>query len=234
MSCKEYNVYGLRRSGHHAVLTWIIGLTKNTSVHYDAYVEQNSLVKIPEKNTHHFDNGKEKYITEIKNKEITSVFYNLEDTFIYPFPFKELECQIKRNIIVYRDPYNLLASRCKMFNELEKYPEYIHATYLNHLYFPEKDNIIIKINYNSWFSNIEYRKQLANKLDLEFNDNNLNILSVSGSSFTKQEYIDRGQQMDILKRYLEFVKEPFYIKLFENYPILEKIGNEFFNMKKPF
>lgn len=233
MTCDEYRIYGIRRSGHHAVLTWIIGLIKNTSAHYDAYVAQNSLIKIPKSNIHYYDNGKEKHITEIKNKEISSVLWNLEDTFIYPFIFKEFECKLKWNIIVYRDPYNLIASRCKMLKEVEKYTERIHATYLNHLYFPEKDDII-KINYNSWFSNVLYRKELANKLDLEFNDNNLNILSVSGSSFDKYKYSGKAQQMNILNRYSEGIKDPFYIKIFEKYPILEKIGNEFFNMKKPF
>jgi hypothetical protein len=114
------------------------------------------------------------------------------------------------NILVLRDPFNMLASRLhkpgpvpklidnsEILDRWEIYAEeYLGLTN----FFQSK----LVVNYNLWFSSIDYRKQLSEQLGLSFTDAGLNVVPKSaggGSSFDKNFYDGRGNQMKVLERW---------------------------------
>jgi len=74
------------------------------------------------------------------------------------------------------------------------------------------------VNYNQWFSDANYRKQLADKLNLDFTDSGFNDVSVfgGGSSFEKRKFHGKAENMDVLNRWQQFVDDSSYRTLFSD------------------
>jgi hypothetical protein len=115
------------------------------------------------------------------------------------------------NILVLRDPFNMLASRwykpglvpqLKDDSEVLDMWEIYAEEYLGITNFLESK---IPFNYNLWFSSLDYRKQLSAQFGLSFTDAGLNVVPKStgghGSSFDKTSYDGRGNQMKVLERW---------------------------------
>lgn len=238
MDRTEYKVYGLRRSGHHAVLMWLIGMIPKTTLYYNCYLADQKLDRpITANRIQWFQDGREKDISEFhpKKREPNTVFWNAEDSFIDPdFNISEYTFTDSKLLIVLRDPYNLIASRMSFHSK--NYEDRIHEIYKHLLIYPETTNVY-KINYNYWFSDEVYRKQIAEKLGLNFDDHYLQRLSLSGSSFDKNRntYENNSQKLKVLERYKNYTEKnnTAYKDYFEKYPELVAIGKEFFNMERP-
>ena len=111
-----------------------------------------------------------------------------------------------KTIAVLRNPWNVIASHnkwnrggvlYKRKNEAIKIWNDYYNKYLNN------DLDILFIIYDKWFSDKEYRKNIINKLGLEFSDEGFETVPKAGggSSFDGVEYNGNAQQMDVLSRY---------------------------------
>lgn len=136
------------------------------------------------------------------------------------------------DVVVMRDPFNLFASRLKSkpredrpnFSMLEVYSRRYNLPELWVAYAKEclgetsllKNNKIF-VNYNKWFFDIEYRKSLSELLQVNFTDDGLNDISVSGrgSSFDGDKYAGKAYKMDVLNRWKQFADIPRYRQLFQ-------------------
>jgi len=142
----------------------------------------------------------------------------------------------QRVIIVLRDPYNWLASSLakdghlnlpeETFKPNKKYsysPYFCQSMtridlwkqYARH--YLGEENLIGSIPttyilFNNWHKSEDYRKDICEQLDVEYNSAGLDFVSPrgSGSSFDKRQYRGRGSEMNVLKRYKEFLENPRY------------------------
>jgi hypothetical protein len=232
-----FTFFALKRSGHHAVMVWLayhfnlpIFVLNNITPYTDPYL------------TSGFYNSWDKesdWLVHIEDVEqIRNVHKHCLVIGILDFNITRLEdgidiiWQRQRtvgeslkifNILVLRDPFNMLASRwykpgpvpqlidnSEILDIWEIYAEeYLGLT--NFL------NYKLAINYNLWFSSIDYRKQLSANLGLDFTDAGLNIVpkaAGSGSSFDQSFYNGRGNQMKVLERWKVCQQDKLFCEVF--------------------
>ena len=224
---KEIRVVGLKRSGNHAIINWI-------RKHHHGEVWH--LNKIPVKrNPYRFlyeHYPKEKLKQEAKGNftQKDCLIYSYEDHALEQITDNEFERKseqylgksaIQYDVLILRDPFNLLASRFKKGYIKVKCPdrtlvelwisyaqEYLAETHL-------LTNNKIVVNYNQWFIDVGYRQQLADQLNVKFFDTGFNDVKGQGGGSSFDGIIFRGKaaEMDVLNRWKVFADDPQYQKL---------------------
>ena len=152
------------------------------------------------------------------------------------------------DVLIIRDPFNLFASRLKHRLQREKNdldsaescygnnflfvrsPDQTVSDlwlnyakeYLGETSYIQKHNKIC-INYNQWFSDVDYRQQIAEKLQLKFSDTGIDKVAGQGggSSFEGKNFDGKATSMDVLNRWQKFAYNPRYRELFSNHKIFE-------------
>ena len=143
------------------------------------------------------------------------------------------------DVIIMRDPFNLFASRLKRsqpkpgsqkINCMEVYSRKRTLPELWIAYAKEclgETNLLrgkkIFINYNTWCSDIDYRQEIAEKINLIFTDQGFNNVSGAGggSSFNYTNFNNKASRMDVLNRWQSFIDNPSYRQLISNEELLE-------------
>ncbi|HEX8145182.1 MAG TPA: hypothetical protein VF553_21630 [Pyrinomonadaceae bacterium] len=134
-----------------------------------------------------------------------------------------------------RDPYNWSSSLHQGVMEkavawrppqpLERWKEYAR-------YCLENDGWL---NYNRWFGDQDYRRELAERFGFRRHRNGEPWQHVpdrgGGSSFDKERYKGRAQEMAILLRYTRFVVEPWWRVQFDDEVIA--LAEQLFGIKRP-
>jgi len=225
----EIRVFSMKRSGHHAIINWIIEQNKGPVVF-------GNQCRIKE-------DGNEKKIIEGRkyyyHKDISSTFKNHKDLFIYNFEDVELskvsnlfnfrsrliKGGVSYNVLIIRDPFNLFASRKKLKEKknnadcesnkkiIELWKKHAKEALLNHPKFTLMKLIII--NYNKWFVDKEYRKQISDSLNLKFDDLGFETVPKfgGGSSFDRLGFNGKANKMKVLDRWREFIYDDDYWEL---------------------
>ena len=138
-------------------------------------------------------------------------------------------------VVVLRDFKNWVASYIKMAGRDGKpYDELINDekidTYKDHCKFFFESSDIEYILFNQWFSSEEYRRELAERLNLTFTDAAIDQESPfgGGSSFDKMEYLKTASLMKVNDRHKQMENHPVYDRIIkENQETLE-MSNEIF------
>jgi hypothetical protein len=143
------------------------------------------------KNTRHI---KTKVKTKVFRRIISFEDANLEGN----FP------KIGSKILILRDAFNMFASRIKngplFCKAIDSAIWRKHAAeFVGETSFLGKD--AVKINYNKWFSDVSYRKELAERYFGGFIRDNVNKVSHIGSSFDGFGFQGHAQDMNVLGRY---------------------------------
>ena len=146
------------------------------------------------------------------------------------------------DVIVMRDPFNLFASRLKhkprdnrsYFSMLEVYSRRYSLPELWICYAKEclgETNFLknkkIFINYNQWFLDSNYRREIANQLKIDFSDNGLNDIPPQPSSFDGASYAGKANKMDVLNRWKLFIDNDLYRELLQTKGLLDYSINLF-------
>ena len=249
----EIRIAGLRRTGNHAIITWIRSQFKNKqSLHLNnLIVNENPYRYKYEHLRDYYPEHKvviERYRQQAKGNFVPRqcLIYSYEDyslrqIFNNRFEKKHdlyLGLSAKRyDVLIIRDPFNLFASRFKNnFREvkisgktdielwIEYAKEYLEETnYLKH-------NKLC-INYNQWFQDRSYRQNLLDRLGIYCLNPGLSQVGNwgGGSSFDGTEFQGQAEKMDLLGRWKHFVDDPEYRNLFKNKQLIaysEKIFGE--------
>jgi hypothetical protein len=245
---REFRVCGLRRSGNHAIINWIMKQTQDKAVHInDIFIRENPFracvealskedpdfywkaYRLKSNNLYCGNHSLDLLRKEANQKFLPKdlLLYSLED---YPLRLMNNKSilikhrlffgrsQEKRDILILRDPFNLLSSRlnhkniglktrcyfksfAKVWVEYAK--EFIGET--NHLTNPK-----ILINFNRWSSDREYRKTIAHILNIPFTDKGFNHVPNfgGGSSFNSknQNSFEVNQRWEIYQDHQVFRK----------------------------
>ena len=141
------------------------------------------------------------------------------------------------DMIILRDPYNLFASRLKKEEDinanrysLKKAGERetvikIWKSYARELTGKTKiiKNKKVHVNYNKWFLDKEYRRELAAALGLEFTDSGMDqVLPIGGgSSFDRTSKDSAGTQMKVLERWKYYKDDENFVNLFKDSELVE-------------
>ena len=220
ISPSHIKIYGMMRSGHHAIMEWIAAqFYKKAAVFHRPNLEQ---------------------VEKFKNLNSSKyVIYNCEDY----IP------QIKDglNILVLRDLYNLFASRLRHQTDYFDESKKNHKKCTSEFGLFTKPALSLwktyatcyqskkwfNINYNKWFSNKEYRKSLSKQLGGTFNDSTIQNVSVygGGSSFDKTKHNGRAQEMNTNLRFQKYINNERYQRFFDENSI--KLNLEIFGENKP-
>ena len=243
---QDIRIAGLRRTGSHAIISWIVEQKKQQGsiLHLNnlkvdrnpyRYKGQNLIYYHPE---HKW--AIEQYKKQGKGNFIPRdcLIYSYED-----YPLERIFTQYFENrhdlylgktkqrydLLIIRDPFNLLASRLKnnflpvkskQYSFVDLWIQYAKE-YLGETNYLKHNKVCV--NYNSWTNSLEYRRELAQKLDIEFSDVGINKVHGcgGGSSFDGTRMDGRADQMRVTDRWKHFVNNQSYREVFKNQELLE-------------
>jgi hypothetical protein len=236
---KEIRIIGLKRTGNHAVINWIKKQEQGIVRHInDIRLNENPysckadhlLDCYPE-----YANEAERLYQEAKGnfRPKDCLIYNYEDFSIEQITAAHVEKKHdiyfgksgeRFDLIILRDPFNLIASRIKKnfipvkpFNKtvidlwIEYAKEFLGETqYLNH-------NKVF-VNYNQWATDYAYRQNIADRLKLNFTDAGIDDVhtQAGGSSFDGTKYQGKASEMNTSGRWKYFADDPRFYKLLAN------------------
>ena len=206
----DIHLFGMKRSGHHAVLNWIMYHFSNQIHHYNnCYYKSDKLVI-----------GSPNDFSQ-KGSGWVQRFLSFEDQPYVGNSFEDIVIKIqkpKKNILVLRDPYNTYASRLyKKRNPHDPYHSW-NLNWENYIDFSvwkkyayeflgmtQHLQNCVKINYNKWFIDSVYRQSLSDHFG-KFTDRGLNEIKEfgGGSSFDGISFNHKAQDMNVLDRWKKF------------------------------
>jgi hypothetical protein len=253
-------VFALRRSGHHAILNWIrhqlpfrhwllndCRLGENP---FEGAVLSSSVIRGRWHEHRVFHLGRE---TRGRHASKGALIYNFEESDLRDVPRLmpiEREGQWlgpsrqRQDILMLRDPFNLLASKLKWaygdvdrpskpsFTEVEAARELwkVHAReFLGETSFLSD---LVPISYNAWFLDRDYRDAKAAELGFENRDVGLATVArwgptMSEDSFDGLRYDGRAQEMKVLERWKRFENDAFYRDLLSD-PEIHELSERIF------
>ena len=225
---KNYIILGMKRSGHHAIVYWIAHNLAGKAKLYN--------------NCRCSLDGKELILTEYDSNIIGDGkhninIFNIEDfntNLLKNYDFRTLKKDKDDElhiVLVLRNPFNWIASSVKggggpckwIISRVELWKKQAKL-FLNNVDY----NYIYMVNYDKWFSNIEYRYKLSSKFNLDSFDNLINFTSPrgNGSSFDKLKFKNKAQDMKVLERW-KFLEGTEYNKYLNDKDLI-KYSNEIF------
>ena len=155
--------------------------------------------------------------------------YNIEDLSLAEFKKHQMWTfdgmqENGKTILILRDPFNFISSCLERYKNppdsgatdvainlpkrLQMWKEQARQVLNPDINFPE----IYFLNFNKWFADKEYRKQICVDLGLTFTDRGVNdVMNFgSGNSFDREKFHGSAQQMSVLNRWKAWVNtKPF-------------------------
>jgi hypothetical protein len=210
----------MQRSGNHAVIGW-------WRKHLDSWEFRNNIL-----GTMHIDKA-------AQNEHGGTPPWDRIDSWENYIPRQiKIHQDSEELIIVIRDPWNWWASWCAYpipnpnvqhmprVNTINMYLRYAE-------YAREHPGLVV--NFNKWFADAEYRRTLERGWGLRESDAGLNSISSigSGSTFDGQRFQNNAQQMKVLTRYKAMASSPGYLEGLRQYPELQDVSRELFDMEPP-
>ncbi|MEM9484485.1 MAG: hypothetical protein AAGA83_12420 [Cyanobacteria bacterium P01_F01_bin.116] len=239
----EIRIFGLRRSGNHAVTNWLIkqmqgelfyindvGANENPyREKYEALLRSGCLKgrhKLKREARGAFT--KKEYLIysyeDYALKKVTNAAFERKHDLYFGKSVR------KYDLLIFRDPFNMIASRLKGSEFQNGYflstrskriqPEELWLTYARE-WLGETNylkNHKILVSYNQWVTDVNYRKELSASLGLEFSDAGFHEVQGfgGGSSFDGQSRHGEASQMNVLGRWRNFADNEVYINTLNN------------------
>lgn len=197
MTDKKYtpvNVYGLRRSGLHALVNWIKSHTPGATFANDVMFARNAPAPMHPKVL-------EKDIRLYENPPIAKVEAYMANNLA------------ERHVTIMRDPYNWAASYFK------KWPQFLnvgqYTNYITKFYNKSWPAGTVYVNYNKWVQSPEYRIEIAAEIGFETDgEPHQHVASWGdGSSFDGVRFGGKAQNMNLFARYGRYLTDPKFLKL---------------------
>lgn len=236
----EMRVVGLRRSGNHAILNWILRQADPPVTHFNDVNPQ-----CP------YDEDVRVRVGDPSAKRLNWLIYSVEDTSLailadkssYPQRSRYEGLAIGRSLdlILLRDPFNFIASRFRKGGDWGRKSIYVSGlspaqmwvTYAREFLGETNwlSNDAIRVNYNAWCVSKQYRSDLAQKLGLTFTDSGFQEVSRvgGGSSFDGTIMSGEAQSMSTGQRWRIFRDDDRYRDLFRD-PLLLDLAEHMFDL----
>lgn len=242
---KEFRFIGMSRSGNHAIINWVINQLPGSYVFlnctepkHNPYTSARPLSpegKWYQTNITDFDPGEE-ISGNFRTKDF--LLYSHEDCFLGTLNHSSFrknhdlwmgKSEVRKDLLVLRDPFNLFASRIKSGLLRGHYSHgarpistlTLKRIYKQHVreFLGEKKNLknLVRVNFNSWIQFPEYREQITRQLGIPFTDKGFWEVSrvAGGSSFDGLKHSGKAYKMDLHDRWKEFADDEEYWELFD-------------------
>lgn len=246
---KEIRVAGLRRTGNHAIIGWIRSQHPAKSWHLNhppAGKNPYQYLYAHYKKPH----LRQEAIGKFEKKSLLIISYEDQplDQICSPKfeKFHDVYVGLSEacfNVLILRDPFNLLASRLKSkmssldddsaYNALQLWKAYARE-FLNETQLLKGNKICI--NYSQWHLDKPYRQELAKSMDLVFTDSGRERVRGygGGSSFDGRNLDGNASQLDILNRWQAFEDVSQFWQLFRDEELLHYAKSIFGTASLPF
>ena len=238
MASKQLITYSLQRSGHNAIIKWLLYQNENVDK-FREWTEWNS--SIPEECF--FVRYGSYTGFHIAKPDMGNIGLNLDfcqpikkarslidtldgDLIIQNHADLRLPKTVEQNetvVVILRDWRNYIASHMKHTSSLSVFNRVktdIFKEYANELL---KQSIFYPILFDAWFASKNYRIKICQDLGLYFTD--IGKQSVppfgKGSSFDELRFDGEAEKMDVLNRYKVFEESPDYQKFMDDTEAVE-------------
>ena len=206
--------FGIRRSGNHAVIYWLLRHQQDHYFFNDSNVPFDARCML-KRLRYAFPFKHKLTIVSWENKPLDKPLY-----------VKTLTASKEKTIIIMRDPFNWLASHmAKRWGTNNQ----LLTLYMSHLneFLGETNHLGDKIcvNYNRWFADQEYRKEISKQVGFaKFHDSGINNVPSEGggSSFDGVRLRGSARKMKVLDRWRNFAREEKYQKWIQWPELIEK------------
>ena len=216
---KLIDILAISRSGIHAIAEWIID-------QYD--IPKEYFGNPPLRSLSKQYPGKPR---DTRNVKLTLTVWEcpllIRKTYLNE-KIKYLNIISSINVLILRDPFNLISS--KLASKISDFaiPEWLWETTKDHINewkkqakeFLGQTNILpnkMTVNYNQWFQSEEYRRKLSHQLGGSFSDKKLNYVPKmgGGSSFDNRTYQGKAREIKVLERWKNFADNKRLWSLFD-------------------
>ena len=236
--------FGMSRSGHHAVMNWMAqqfpGKVDHFNHCYGVGVDADDM-------RYEGSFGKciyRKSLVPDRGTGDSMTIYSIEDFLLRDFDkfkmgaFREVvEADEVVWVLVVRDHFNWIAS-CLKKEGMEVSTQQV-SRWAGHMRFANQSSAwvgdyglgrshAVVVNYNQWFVDERYRRELAEALRVPFTDAGKDAIPSygRGSSWTEMQFHGRAEEMPVLERwkdyqddsdYLQWVRDPALCRLTHHY-----------------
>lgn len=241
----ETRIIGMSRSGNHAILQWILEQTPGRSLFLNCVEPATNPFRTArplgngKRAVASFEPFDLETAAEGHLRPKDWLFYSYEDVFLgmvcsttFEAAREEWLGRSRRrvDVLILRDPFNLLASRRRggfHRGNPDAPPDMVserHAVRIwkQHAreFLGERDHLgprKICISYNRWTRSMAYRREVARRLGLPFDDGAaLRVpATAGGSSFDGTDADGEAHRMDVTRRWLHFAEDEGFRALFD-------------------
>jgi len=248
----EIRFFGLRRSGNHGVISWILSLFEPGRLHFINDISPHSFEASDA--TSDFIRGVSPDCLVQLHDPKSLLIYSFEDIDLSKHgdwwipPALSGDSAEKVTILLLRDPYNMLSSRLQILRNLP------NNSFAQQMLLPDENNTphvayrwiqyarefsqrtallgegnIIYLNYNKWIFDRSYRKEICQNLGGTYTEGTLDVIPKQGfgSSFEGWRGKHLKDRNGLLHRWLHFQGDPLFEELVNN-PELSELSNEIF------
>ena len=227
---KEIRIVGLRRTGNHGIINWIKKQHAGQVWHLNNITTERNPYRVL-----YLHYKKEHLNREAKGDSVKKdcLLYSLEDYPLEKIVRGGLEkkhdlylgtSRERYDVLILRDPFNLLASRIKKnYMNVKDENWTIIDLWISYAreYLGETDylkNNKVPVNYNKWATDVEYRQHIASRLKFAFSDAGINDVKSEGggSSFDRTSFQGQANKMDVLNRWKILSDDPSYRALLKS------------------
>jgi hypothetical protein len=228
---KEIRIAGLRRTGNHAIVGWIRAQHPEPTRHLNHPPPGHNPYQFLYK---HYRKDELKQASKGNFSSLNLLIISYEDDELCSVASPNFErfhdvyvgsSRCRYDVLVLRDPFNLMASQIKarMVSLLDETASRMMALWTSYAkeFLGETRFLThqkICINFNRWHQNLEYRKDIADQLAIDFTDAGREQVRDygGGSSFDSQQMNGQANKMDLLNRWRVFETEEKFWQLFQN------------------
>lgn len=232
-------VFGMRRSGNHVAINWILNQNPGLAVFYNNIRPENPPFS-----------GR---MTEFRLRNrgrLPRIVLSYEDVSIAELQWPQLRAFLEdrqsrhgaavRFVVMLRDPYNLFASRLRKWPERFATPEdraEQRALYLEHARLALnpapiwRDAPVVPLLYNDLIGDPAARDQIADALDIRRGTRGLDDVPVygHGSSFDGMEISGAGVRDQVFMRWQSLASDPLFEDMIRD-PDIVSMGGQLFDM----
>jgi len=208
-------VFGIQRSGHHAIIRWILGQFPHLNIDTDL-IKSNIFIN-------DWLKGGVTNCPQTKTNLVCDIPHNDQIRLVSYENNKEVLINENRDLllkdgnycfVVLRDPLNWYASMKKLWKiPISDYKIELGIRYFEEFVIKKIDNRVIPIIYDKWFINRQYRDSIAKKLVKTPNDRGFGKMfsyNMIGSSFDNWKYKNDATKMNVLERYKYLSNDEIY------------------------
>lgn len=212
-------VYGMKRSGNHAIVNWIIEQGSfrfiNNLVPISPILEGRESIPPPRDFTN-WARTRGLRPTRTPRPRHQALIVSLEDHDLNMIPFRDVPCELK-NLLILRDPSNLFASRIRKATREPNSTSFPSTSggvmdraagvWKSHaqefLGLTHQLENLLPVYFDAWFSDQTYRKHISESLNLKFCDTGFSRVTTfgGGSSFDDGNFDGRSGEMGVLSRH---------------------------------